>query len=231
MVAVERAVAGADGPLDSLDRDAVFTPRLITEELGTRWEIERTYLKPYASCRYTHASIDAVLELIGGRALRGEDIDALRVEVFPEAFTIANERAPQTLEGAQFSIPFCLALAALRGAAAFRPLQPVSLADPEVVRLSERVEMVVGDDFTASFPAAVPSRVRLVVRGEALERAVIHPMGDVETPLSAEQLGEKLRDLTRGIPTLDPGRLELAIAGLEEEGPSPLLAELAVEHP
>ncbi|MBI1774369.1 MAG: MmgE/PrpD family protein [Proteobacteria bacterium] len=194
--AVERAIAGADGPEDSLDRASVYDPAAIHGDLGSRWLIEETYLKPYASCRYTHPSIDAVLNMVGERPPSPTEIHKLEVEVFPEAFTITNERHPATLESAQFSIPFCLALATLRGAAAFRPLTEGMLRDSEVLELSDRVEMTVGPDLVGTFPAMTASRVRLRLdRGEA-QCMIRTPLGDTSNPMGRTQVEQKMLDLS-----------------------------------
>ena len=195
--------AGADG-LEGLDRKDVYDAARICEHLGETWEVEQTYLKPYASCRYAHAATDAMLSLRRSHHARADGFERLVVEVFPEAFTITNEMAPTTLEGAQFSIPFCVALAALRGASAFRPLQIESLRDPEVLALARHVEMIGGEDFRASFPTTTPSRVRLTQGGKEVLATVIHPLGDVANPMSWDQVEEKFHDLARAAPGVPP---------------------------
>ena len=90
-----RARAGATGPRDLLDRDDLFTRSVLTGGLGERWWLEDCYLKPYACCRYMHAAVDAILSL----RRPGRPIVGLRVETFPRALRLANERAPETLEG------------------------------------------------------------------------------------------------------------------------------------
>jgi 2-methylcitrate dehydratase PrpD len=108
VVATARAAAGADGPEDSLDRENVYDAARICRHLGETWDVEQTYLKPYASCRYAHAATDAMLSLRRSDHAQAGGIERLVVEVFPEAFSITNETTPTTLEGAQFSIPFCV---------------------------------------------------------------------------------------------------------------------------
>ncbi|MBP0625301.1 MmgE/PrpD family protein [Cupriavidus sp. LEh25] len=196
MVALERAKAGADGPLDSLDRTGVFDASQITRDLGSRWEVAYTYIKPYASCRYTHAAMDAVLALVEGTPIRVADIQEVVVEVFPEAFTITNETSPLTLEGAQFSIPFSVALAALRGAAAFRPMRPEVLKDKDVVALSRKIKIREGEEFRMAFPKYTPSRVSLKVNGIWRSETVTHPLGDVDNPMPWSAVEQKLRDLS-----------------------------------
>ncbi|TIX94387.1 MAG: MmgE/PrpD family protein, partial [Mesorhizobium sp.] len=109
ITAAYRARAGAKGPLDILDDDSRFTRKYLTGNIGSSWEVQKCYLKPYACCRYMHAAIDAIL------AMRKVDkpIRSLRIETFPLAMRLANERAPTTLEGGQYSFYFSCALAAL----------------------------------------------------------------------------------------------------------------------
>ncbi|TIO91755.1 MAG: MmgE/PrpD family protein, partial [Mesorhizobium sp.] len=63
ITAAYRARAAATGPLDLLDDDDRFTRHVLTSNLGSSWEVEKCYLKPYACCRYIHAAIDAILAM------------------------------------------------------------------------------------------------------------------------------------------------------------------------
>jgi 2-methylcitrate dehydratase PrpD len=68
---------------------------------------------------------------------------------------LSNELAPVTLEGAQYSVPFCLGVAATRGASALLPLGQEPLADAGALVISQPVRMTVTPQFDAMFPAAV----------------------------------------------------------------------------
>ena len=105
-----RAKAGATGPIDLLDNEQRYDPTILFAQLGQVWELQKCYLKPYACCRYMHAAIDAILKL----RRDGKPIRKLRIETFPQALRLANERKPKTLEGGQYSFYFSCALAALR---------------------------------------------------------------------------------------------------------------------
>jgi 2-methylcitrate dehydratase PrpD len=197
-VAVERARYGATGSIDLLDRESVFDQGKILDGLGQRWLINETYLKPYASCRYTHAAIDAVLELVNEGQGTSAPVDELIVEIFPEGLTITNDREPKTLEAAQFSIPFSVALAALRGARALRPLTEASLHDEEVLALSRRLKFYPVTEFAGAFPKLTPSRVRVRRGGVESARTVLHPLGEVDNPLRQSDIEAKFADLARG---------------------------------
>ncbi|TPL21000.1 MmgE/PrpD family protein [Mesorhizobium sp. B2-4-9] len=194
LFAVERASCGMSGSIDMLDRAHAYNVGAITADLGSRWLISETYLKPYASCRYTHPVIDAVLALVAGRGT-DEPIGRIAVDIFPEARKLPNEYAPKSLEGGQFSVPFAAALAALRGAEAFRPLRPHSLSDPQVVELAQRVEVRYPDEFAGIFPQGTPARVTMVVGGYERTADVPRPLGDANNPMDQSAVEEKLHDL------------------------------------
>ena len=227
LFAVERAGCGMSGSVDMLDRDHAYNVGAITADLGTRWLISETYLKPYASCRYTHPVIDAVLELVASRG-HDEPIGRFAVEIFPEARKLPNETAPKSLEGAQFSVPFAAALAALRGADAFRPLRPSSLSDREVVELARKVEIRYPDEFAGIFPRATPARVSMLVGKRALVATVPRPLGDASNPMQQSAVEEKLHDLGRDIlPKAEMERLIRSTTLLKQGNAAPLLACLA----
>lgn len=198
LFAAERAGCGMSGSIDMLDRDHAYNVPAITAELGSRWLVSETYLKPYASCRYTHPVIDAVLALVEGRN-EDEPVGRIVVDIFPEAQKLPNEIAPKSLEGGQFSVPFAAALAALRGAEAFRPLRPHSLSDAAVVALAGKVEIRYPDEFAGIFPECTPARVTMVVGGRERTVEVARPLGDPNNPMDQSAVEDKFHDLGRDI--------------------------------
>jgi 2-methylcitrate dehydratase PrpD len=225
--AVERADCGMSGSIDMLDRVHAYNVPQITNDLGERWLIVETYLKPYAACRYTHPVIDAVLTLVAGRD-QNEPIVRISVDIFPEAGRLPNETAPKSLEGAQFSVPFTAALAALRGAEAFRPLRPHSLADTEVVRLAESVEIRYPDELAGIFPQRTPARVKMVIGRREVAADVPLPLGDANNPMDQRAVEDKLHDLRPGVLSQAEGdRLVRSVALLKQGKIAPLLACLA----
>jgi 2-methylcitrate dehydratase PrpD len=199
LAAVERARVGATGPVDILDLEFAYDPARISQDLGNSWQIEATYLKPYASCRYTHPAIDAVLAIAREHNLIVGEIDDLIVEIFPEAQKIPNQRRPDTLEAAQFSIPFCVALTTLRGGDALRPLRETSLREESVLALSERVDVVFADEFAGQFPSRTPARVTIKVQGHTYAKQVEHPLGDVANPLGRADVEAKFFALANDV--------------------------------
>lgn len=224
LAAAERARAGGTGPEDLLDSAVIYDHAMMCGDLGRRWEVMSTYLKPYACCRYIHAPIDAIAAL----RVPGKPIRSLVVETFPAGLTLQNQIAPHSLEAAQYSYPFCCALAALRGIDALRPMNPDIIRDAEVLKLSAQVELRAAEDFENAFPARTPGRVTLDQGDGPRSMTVEYPRGDVANPMSVAQVADKFRVLAGG--QITESRAEAVVAAalaLEDRGLAPLCAVLA----
>lgn len=187
-----RAQAGATGPLDLLDNEEFFTRSVLTSGIGDRWWLEDCYLKPYACCRYMHSAIDAILEM----RRPGAPIRSLRIETFQRGTELSNERAPRTLEGAQYSFYFSCALAALYGAKALQPVDTALLHDRNVLDLADRIELFAHPDFANSFPKGTPCRV-IIDQGQGPEICTVEfPLGDVANPMSHQQVIDKFKQIS-----------------------------------
>lgn len=193
-----RAKHGATGPIDLLDNEDKYKPEILLGELGETWWITQCYLKPYACCRYMHAAIDALMQLIEP----DQSIQEITIETFPQALRLNNERAPTTLEGGQYSFYFSCALAAIHGTDALQPVMAESLHDEKVLDLATKIKLVTTPDFSESFPVSTPARVTIRQGADAHTQQprtmeVLHPLGDVANPMSIDQLKHKFRLISR----------------------------------
>jgi 2-methylcitrate dehydratase PrpD len=198
--AAELAEAGFTGSLLALDDARFHDADAIMRGLGEgcldeSWLIETTYFKPYSCCRWAHAALDALGAMLDG-GLMPDSIEHIAVHTFGRALTLSNEAAPAHSEAAQYSVPFVLALRALRGRAALLPLRDGSLADREVIRLAERVTLHVDPGFDAMFPSRVPARLVVDAGGRRWENTVLDPWGEPSNPMEWDALVEKLRVAT-----------------------------------
>ncbi len=199
ITAVDLAAAGFTGPLALLDEPVdVDRDRLLMrlDVPAPAWAIERTYLKPYACCRWLHAGIDALLAAQDEHGFKATEVRAIRVSTFRRAHDLVNAPAPDSLESAQFSYPFCLAVAAVEGRAGLLPLRAELLSRPEILSLAGRVELEVDPELDALFPRLTPGRVRIETSRATYERRIDYPLGDPENPLDGPGLEAKFRGLT-----------------------------------
>jgi 2-methylcitrate dehydratase PrpD len=225
LTALELARQGLTGPLDILDHPDYFDAAAITAGLGTGSALTAVYFKPYTCCRWIHAAIDAIIELVGGTLDPG-DIRTVDVYTFARALRLNNSADPGTLEGAQYSLPFCLAVAACGGAEALLPLSPEWLHRPEVTKLAARVQLHVDPTMDACFPAEAGARVCLETAAGRVEQTVRHPLGDPNNPMDRIRLTTKFRRLAAGVMApADQNRLLAAVEGLPDlESIEPILS-------
>jgi len=169
--------------------------------LGSHWSVMEQGFKAHGSCWWSQPPIEAVLALTREHDLRPVDVRAIRIETFEKAVHL-DHPAPETTEQAQYSVPFPVAAALVKGSR--RPdgwygLGPAellegSLHDRETRRLARCVELVEAPDLTAAFPKRFLARVTLTL---ADGRVLVSPdttfRGELDDPFSDAELGTKFR--------------------------------------
>jgi len=126
--------------------------------LGRDWETLKIAVKPYPSCRYTHAALDGLIELRRRHGLTSADILALEVGLHRSGVVLVGEpeaakRRPRNVVDGQFSMAFCAAVALDQGSFGWDDYRrlggPIidALCDKVVVRRDERVEAVAPHPF------------------------------------------------------------------------------------
>jgi 2-methylcitrate dehydratase PrpD len=199
LTALELARQGYTGPLDILDHADYFDAAAITDGLSTGCALQSVYFKPYACCRWIHSALDATINLVGAHNMAADDIQAVDAFTFERTLRLNNYADPATLEGAQYSLPFCLAVAAVGGAEALMPFSPDWLQRPDIVALARRVNLHVDPELDARFPAETGARVCLQTAGGILEQTVRLPLGDPANPMDRIRLTAKFKKLAAGV--------------------------------
>lgn len=170
-----------------------FRPEPLVEELGQRYFITENYFKPFAACRYTHGTIEALQQLRPAVG-RPEDVRAITVETYAIAARLTAW--PHNTLSAKFSIPWAAA-AALEGLAD----DPATFVWSE--RLAQRfapwrdkVQVRENPEFTRLVPDLRPTGVTLeLADGRSLEARVDLPVGEGARPLGLSDLMAKARRL------------------------------------
>ena len=166
-------------------------------------------IKYHASCRHTHPSVDALLELMHEHGLAADDLGAVRAYLYTGAYELLVDVVPTTPWAAKFSLPFCLAQAALRGHLSLSAFTEEALTDPRVTRLMERVSLSIDPSLDEIYPRFWPARVEVeTTSGDVFSCRIDTPKGDPENPVTDAELDAKFLLLASG--TLagdDPDRL------------------------
>ncbi len=232
--AVILANAGHRGPVDMLDDADTYARKHLVGAPEGAWAIESAYFKLYSCCRWAHAAIDAALTLQVRMSLSSCDIDTILVETFERALSLPNLPDPSTSEAAQYSIPFCIALALVHGEQALLPLKEEHLCDASVVALARRIKLVSSKNYEHVFPASTPARVTIVGKGQLDQQEVLSPRGELLNPLTRDALETKFLALMEKSPFDEKQAMALLEAagrlGIDRE-PSDLYAALRAVEP
>jgi 2-methylcitrate dehydratase PrpD len=195
-----------------------FDPQVMTEALGTRWEIARNYFKLHAACRYNHGALDAlglIIAKTGGR-LDAETIEAIDVETYVWAAQLDHPE-PANMLAAKFSMPFSLATYIVNGAATLDAFREQARSDAVTRALAKRITITEDPALTAQLPGQRPARVRVRLKGgRTFEATALTNKGDTEDPYSAEEViakfhevagpfveAARLRDISEAVLALD----------------------------
>jgi 2-methylcitrate dehydratase PrpD len=228
LVALDLADQGFTGPTDILDHPSYYDREKILAGLNAGYAIEQVYFKPYSCCRWSHSAIDALLGLMAEHNLSPTEIAGIEVHTFSRALRLNNYANPASLEAAQYSVPFVLAVAALRGKGALLPLSSECLGQPDLVDIAEKVELHTDPELDLAFPAKAPARVVLRTRRGDYEKSVMDALGDPANPLGLSGLESKFRSVTRTfMSSQEQYEVISAIKELETSGYAHFLQHLA----
>ena len=161
--------------------------------LGSRWEIEGVYYKPYPCCRHYHSAIDGILALREQHAIRPQDVASVRLGLYSVGVHGHDHRHCDNLLDAQMSAPVGAALALADGEVAAHRFLPESLARPEVRRLVDLAETRVDDECERLYPARRSGAVEIgLADGRKFAARVLDPKGEGENPMTDADLERKL---------------------------------------
>ncbi|HSF30083.1 MAG TPA: MmgE/PrpD family protein [Candidatus Tectomicrobia bacterium] len=169
----------------------------ITDGLGHAFRGVELSFKPYPSGRPNHAILDAALELYRrldlSTADMGAGIDEVVITMNPQVYRDQfspepGKRRPSQVVEAQFSIPFLVAAALVRGRVGIGEVAGVD--DPLVLTLSDRIQGTVREEVPATWAQITVRRVD----GRSASVETTGPSGSPEKPLSDAQLHAKFRD-------------------------------------
>jgi len=179
-------MAGSDG----CDFEAM------TSGLGHEYLICDTSFKPYAACRYTHTTLDAIGALLACKEVDPSQIETVVVRTFSELRdNFLGE--PENVVDAQFNLPYLVALELL-GRSPSEGLREADLRRDDVQSLARRVEVVTDPEADRAFyeTRSIPSSVELhLAGGVVLKESVDTPWGAPERPLTREDLLRKFHKL------------------------------------
>jgi 2-methylcitrate dehydratase PrpD len=186
----------------------------IWADVGSRWRIMEQYFKAYPVCRWAQPAIEAALSLLRAHQLDLELIAQVEVFTFHEG-TRLSTRTPVSSDEAQYSLPFAVAAALVRGQVGAAEVTGAALHDPAILRLAESIILTEDNGYNTKFPAERWAHAAFHLwDGSVLMSAPMEARGGELNPLSDDDLREKYRLLAE--PVLGAQRTQQIEARVEQ---------------
>jgi 2-methylcitrate dehydratase PrpD len=201
---------GFKGPTEALEGRHGFlrayapdpNPDRAVQDLGTVFELMATAVKPYPSCRYGHAGIDAALALRAANDLKPGDIDRVTLGLPRAGMMLIGQPAekkanPENVVDGQFSGPFVISAALATGAMGWDSYN--HLRDPVLRGLLPKVTCEFDPEIEAEFPANMSGKLTIEAGGQRFTQTVVVPKGEPANFLSEAELRAKFAGLTDAV--------------------------------
>ncbi|ANG98716.1 2-methylcitrate dehydratase [Brucella pseudogrignonensis] len=173
-------------------------PAKAVADLGSVWEAMRIGVKPYPACRYTHAAVDGILDLVQSENLSVADITRITVGLHRNGIALvgapleAKRRARSVVDG-QFSMPFAAAVALQRGRFGWDDYDLLGKAESDA--LSDKID-VQRDTSLEGLRHPFGATLKVEAAGKVIERRIADPSGEPETFPTPAASEAKFRSLT-----------------------------------
>ncbi|MFD8517258.1 MmgE/PrpD family protein [Streptomyces antimycoticus] len=173
-------------------------PAALTAGLGREWRISRCSLKPYASCRSTHSSVDAVGAVLDRHGLGADDVADIHVRLNRAVYDMCGGTDVTTLAAAQLSLAYAVAARIAFGGAGLDTYDEEKRHSPRVRSVLERIVLEVDPAMDSDTEPVVTVVTRT---GARHEQHVADPLGSPTNPLDGPAVRAKFDGLAaRALP-------------------------------
>lgn len=116
-------------------------------DLGKRFAGEDISIKLYTGCRFTHQPIE-LAQNFAREGLKPSEVDKVTVKCCAECYKLVGQpveekQRPRTRVDANFSIPFTVATALVKGDVFIEHVNDETIRDPEILDIAQRVTPVI----------------------------------------------------------------------------------------
>lgn len=200
------AQRGITGVRNSLEGDlgifkvyhrGAYDPAQLTADLGERFEVANLSFKPWPCARPTHTYIDLALTLAKEHNIKAPDVEQITGyvghEPHLEFHPLDEKQNPRTVTDAQFSIPYCVAVALVKGRVVLDDFTDSALKDPQVVSLAHRIVPKLDHSLFQS-KASPPAVLEIKTKNGTFSKRTDFAYGHPKNPMNLEALIAKFRD-------------------------------------
>jgi 2-methylcitrate dehydratase PrpD len=186
------------------------------KDLGKHFYINEQYIKLYPVCRWAQPAVEAVLGLIREHHIAPEKIESITIDSFYEAKKLCS--MARNTEQAQYSLPFSVAVAVVRGTIEVSDVTHAGLTDPIIQGLARKVKITDNEKFNAVFPAQRLATALIITKdGKKFKSGVTRALGDPEDGVSDSVITNKFRAMAGTRLDLDVvNAFEAELSGISE---------------
>lgn len=201
------AAVGITGPAQVFEGNKGFK-QSIAGDFDIDWAnedlegVRRTIIKKHNAEIHSQTAIDAALELRRDNSFDVGAIASVQIDTFQVAFDIigggeeGDKHDIHTKEEADHSLPYMVAAALLDGAVEPAQYAPERIVADDIQLLLQRTNVAAKAEFTARFPAEMPSAVTVHLHnGEQLQAQAATYDGFVSQPLDRAGVFAKFQRL------------------------------------
>jgi 2-methylcitrate dehydratase PrpD len=171
-------------------------PDRVVEGLGQKYEIMNTYVKYHASCRHSHAPVDAILDIRKQTGLRPEDIEKVNIYTYTIAAKLIDGKDVSTPISGKMSMPYAAAVAILYGKVGMGEFKPKVMSDRAVLELMRKIDVYPDPEMDKLIPHHRAARAEIFMKdGRKLTSDILDAKGEPENPGSSSDVFDKFRML------------------------------------
>jgi len=188
-----------------------------TAGLGSTYETMKIGVKPYPSCRYTHAAIDAIIAMRREHNLTPDQVRRVEIGLHRNGITLtgdaATKRHPRSIVGGQFSMFFTGALALDQGRFGWDDYD--RLGDAAIDALADKFDVVRDERLETGRKHPFGARVSITTEDGVHERLHVDPSGEPNSFPDTQAMQQKFLTLARPVLSGRAEQLANAILSLE----------------
>ena len=192
-------------------------PEKAVADLGKVYETMKIGVKPYPSCRYTHAALDALIAIRREHNLTPDQIKRVEIGLHRNGITLtgdaATKRHPTSVVGGQFSMFFTGAVALDQGRFGWDDYH--RLGDAAIDALADKFDVVQDDRLETGRKHPFGARVSITTDDGVHERIHDDPSGEPNSFPDSQAMAQKFLTLARPVLNGRADQLADAILSLE----------------
>lgn len=159
--------------------------------LNGTYAIMKSYTKPYASCRYTHPSVEAAILLRNQNALCADDVEQINIKTYSLAVSGHEHTDIPGSYSAKMSIPYATAAGLIYGKAGLQEFSEETVKDAQILNLTKKIHVAADEQLSKDFPGIQAAIVDIKTTDKVYTKRVDFPKGEPENPLTDEEFRDR----------------------------------------